>query len=124
MKKEKFIKSMTLYKAINDSCSSLYDVGVDLYESRYAIVDDIDRLKDELFGGYYNEQGVDLINWFIFENEWGTRDWSKYVSFTEGIEMEIEKTRLYGMTDDEGNEVCHNIESLWEYIEKNCKNKK
>ena len=27
---------------------------------------------------HYNEQGVDWVNWFIFENDFGEKDWTKY----------------------------------------------
>lgn len=121
MRKENFEEILTMYKVLSDKLVELYDVGIDLYESRYAIADELDIFKNLAFKGNYNQAGVDLINWFIYDNQWGKRDWSMYENFTEGIEDIIEAPRKYGMTDENGNPVCYDIESLWNYLEKNCK---
>jgi hypothetical protein len=72
---------------------SLYTLGVDLME-----YDDIyHNIITSLIKSIFDEAGKDWIDWYLYERP----------SFNG-------KTNL--ATDENGNEICHNIESLWETV--------
>ena len=74
MKYEIFENLMNTNQKINSKIASLYDVGVDLYESIYAVSDDVYQLFEQSMLIAYTQDGVDLISWFIHENQYGKRN--------------------------------------------------
>ncbi len=72
---------------------------------------------------HYDEEGIDWVNWFIFENDFGEKDWSKYKTFKKSNEeifrsiAGAEKEK-FGARDADGNPIFYSIESTWEYLEK------
>jgi hypothetical protein len=124
-----FINLMLTYKKISDSLSELYNIGFDLYEGKYKIADDLSKMFKASFESHYTTDGIEWIEWFIYENEWGQKDWSKYMSANlktgELIERNYENPSIgYGARDENGNPICYSYESLWEYIENNHSIKK
>lgn len=101
MKYNDFLYVMNLYKKVSDQFSELHDIGIDFFEGKYKLSEDFYYLLNKLFETHYNEHGVDMINWFIFESKYGTNNLIA--------------------TDENGDKICYSIESLHNYIEKNHK---
>ena len=118
-----FKKIIETYKNGMDMISELYDLGFDLIEGRFKLSEIIDKQFHNALELVYDENGIDWINWFIFESDYGTKDYSKIPTYTtndKGIKLLDEsKSDGYGAHDVNGNPICYSIESLWEYIEKN-----
>lgn len=123
MKYEIFENLMNTNQKINSKIASLYDVGVDLYESIYAVSDDVYQLFEQSMLIAYTQDGVDLISWFIHENQYGKRNWNLYKDFAEGIEDIVGTPREHGATDENGNPICYDLPSLHEFLEMNYKRK-
>ena len=101
MKYEQFLKLVMSNKALSDMYSELYDMGFDFFEGKYKLVEHSERITDVTFSLIYDEEGIDWLNWFMYENEYG-----------EGNLI---------ASDKDGNSICYSYESLWEYLEKNHK---
>ncbi len=85
------------YKAFSDKLSELYDLGFDFYEGKFELMSDVEKLFDITIESHYKKEGVDWINWFIYENDYG-------------------KNKLEAKDGDEL--ICYDVKSLHEYIEK------
>jgi len=126
MKYETFLKAITEYRKGLDMVSDLYSIGFDFMEGKYKISEIFNSQFDCLMESHYNEQGVDWVNWFIFENDFGEKDWSKYKTINkkpEDIFKSINggKEDIHGAQDEEGNPIFYSIKSTWEYLEKHNK---
>ena len=97
MQQKEFKKLLKKYKTCSDKLSQLHDLGFDLYEGKFQLMSDIEKLFDITIASHYNEEGVEWINWFIYENDYGKR------------KLEAK---------DNDKPICYDIESLHEYIEK------
>jgi hypothetical protein len=89
------------YKAFSDKISELHDMGFDFYEGKFELMSDVEKMFDIMISTHYNEHGVDWINWFIYENDYGKRKLEAW--------------------DENKNLICQDLESLHEYIEKHHK---
>jgi hypothetical protein len=73
---------------------------------------------------HYTNDGIEWVSWFIFENEWGETDRSKlpvYRKNESGV-MELDLNyNGHAANDENGNPICYDIKSLWEYIEEHHK---
>lgn len=78
---------------IRERSHILHQVGVDLmeYEDLYHSV--LSTFKNASF----KEEGVDWIDWYLYER----------------IDFDNKENAA---TDENGNEICHNINSLWETV--------
>jgi hypothetical protein len=78
---------------ISERSHSLYRLGLDLldYDEPHHKVFSI------LLNSIFKEQGKDWIDWYLYER----------VGFKEDV---------LKATDENGNEICHNIKSLWETV--------
>lgn len=65
MKKEEFIKTINILTKIDDTITKLYDIGVDIVSSPLC---DYGRIADILWTYIYGEEGMDVINWWLYEN--------------------------------------------------------
>lgn len=101
MKYEDFKYIIELYKKTSEEFSELHDIGIDFFEGKYKLSESFYYLTFKTFELFYNDEGVDMISWFIFETEYGTKDLTA--------------------TDKDGNRICYDIESLYNYIESYCK---
>lgn len=86
------------YKALSDKLSELYDLGFDFYEGKFPLMSNVESMFDVMISSSYTEQGVDWINWFIYETDYGKRKLEAW--------------------DENKNPICYDVESLHEYIEK------
>ena len=122
MKYKNFKKLILAYKNLLDSLSELADIGFDLYgEGKYNLMVDIETMLYCQLQESYTEEGVDWVSWFIFESEFGEKDWSKYRTVET---FDSDKDSKYGAFDEDGEPICYNLKSTWKYIEKNHKLKK
>lgn len=105
MKYKTFLKLIMTYKKAEDTNSKWYEFGIDLHEGEYPIAPYLYDLMMAGFETTYNKKGIDWIDWFIFENEYGNK-----VS-EDG----------FGAHDKDENSIAHSYESLWELLEKDYK---
>lgn len=97
MKFEAFTKVIELLKGYQEKEGIIYKQGLDLYSFNEQLHETISIL----FGSIYGKDGLDTLEWWCYDNEWGTK----------GLTM----------TDQEGNLLCQTIEELHQYLEKNKK---
>jgi len=64
--KESFIKTINKYKQFIDTSNKLYDLGIDLCEG--VISDSIDTIFDAWLVEFLNEEDIDTIYWWLFED--------------------------------------------------------
>lgn len=112
MEYKNFLALIMNFKKILENTSELRDIGFDLYEGKYKLVENIEQIFITSISCFYNEEGIDWINWYIYENDFGNYDWNKY-NKTDKIE--------YPATDENGNPICYSFESLYNHIEENHK---
>ena len=107
------------YRKFSENTHELYQVGVDLHEGKYAIINYVDALLYTAIESHYGEEGLNWVTWFIFESNWGNRDWSLYDSYNEKGEIVNKKGEIRsGAHDENGKPICYSLESLYEYLEK------
>jgi hypothetical protein len=80
-------------KKVSERTHSLYKLGIDLmdYDEEYH------KTITTLFNSIFEEEGYDWISWYLYERD----------AF-DG--------KVLSATDADGNEICHNIESLWDTV--------
>ena len=124
MKLEEFEKIVKNYREGSDMVSELYSIGFDLFEGKYKLSDAIYSLFISSLESHYTSGGIDWVTWFIFENEWGKKEWSKVPSYNEdsGIVKDVSNDNIYGATDENGSPICYDIPSLWRYLENGYRN--
>ncbi len=66
MDKESFIKTINKYKQFIDTSDKLNDLGIDLCEG--PITDSIDAIFDAWLTEFLNEEDIDIIYWWLFED--------------------------------------------------------
>lgn len=113
MKYKDFLTLIMTNKKLGEDLSELHDIGFDFFEGKYQIMGHIERIVNTAFGTHYDEDGVEWINWFMYESDYGQKDWSKY--------DDSESKSIYGARDKDGNPICYSYETLWEYVEANHK---
>ena len=120
MKLEHFEKLLNEYRKASDMISELYDIGFDLMEGKYKLSDSLYHLFISSLESHYTDDGIDWVTWFIYENDWGEKDWNimpLYKRNEDGITELVMDSERHGATDENGNSICHDIPSLWQYIE-------
>lgn len=123
---EEFLGILMPYKKLNDEFSELYQMGFDFLEGKYLLEESISRIVDTALSSHYTVEGVDWINWFMFENEYGQRDWSKlpvYDAKTGKIIEDADPMKAYGAKDENGNPICYSFETTYEFVKQYLKNK-
>jgi len=125
MSYEEFLKILMSYKKISEDISELYDIGFDLLEGKYRMSDNVYIMFEACLKSHYTEEGVDWINWFIFENDWGQKDWSKYptIDSETGKIIESDPVKSYGAHDENGKPICFSFESTYEFVKQYLKYK-
>jgi len=116
---EQFLKLMLGYKKICEDINELYDIGVDLLEGKYKIADNVSSLFISAIKSHYNDIGAEWVEWFIFENDWGTKDWTRYPTYDMKTGNRIEG--IHGAIDADGNPIAYSYETLYELLEKDYK---
>lgn len=124
---EKFTQIIEIHKDFREKTNALYDAGVDMLEGKYELSTPFHKVFDYLIASHYEKEGIDWIEWFMYESEYGEKDWSERPTYIINEKGEMEKTddrSKYGAHDENDNPICYDIKSLYEYIEANYKIKK
>ncbi len=84
-------------KKTNKMFRKLENIGFSFLANRkFPLWEQHDKLFDITISSHYTDMGVDWINWFVYENDFGKG----------------------GLTaNDRGNPICYDLKSLHEYIE-------
>lgn len=98
MKYESFENLMLTYKQALADMEALHEIGVDLSEGRYDIMGHFYNLFNQTMGIHYNPQGVDWIDWYIFETDWQQK--KNYEAYNEKREL-----------------IAQDLRGLWELLE-------
>ena len=98
--------------------TELMKLGVDMLD----LFDPYDEIVNVLIKEIYGEKGLDWFSWFCYESEFGQKDWTKvptYIKNDEGTLTKIYEAgeQRHGATDEEGNPICYDWESLHLYLE-------
>ena len=94
MKYENFLKVITAIEKQDNLVSALYDLKVDLIDW----TDPYSSIIGELIKEIYGEEGVDWFNWYCYERNFGKHELDAW--------------------DENGEPICYDVKSLWEYLEK------
>lgn len=121
MKYKNFLTILMNYKKCQEKITELYDIGFNIFDGKYELISNIEPIIDASFNSIYNEDGVDWINWFIYENEYGKKDWSDTPIFKDGELIERDPVDSYGAKDKDGNPIAYSYESLYNMLEKDYK---
>jgi len=123
MKYEIFLRLIMTYKKAEENARQWHEFGIDLHEGKYPIAPYLYDIMEAGFESTYNEDGIDWISWFIFENEYGHKAWGDIKSMREmedGTTKEVESDGI-GARDKDGKPIAYSYESLWELLEKDYK---
>jgi hypothetical protein len=116
---EQFEKLLLNYRQFADNVYEISEIGFNLHEGKYPIVDHVETMLNTCIESHYGEEGVQWVEWFILESNWGDRDWSLYDSYNEKGEIVNKKGEIRsGAHDENGEPICYSLESLYEYLEK------
>lgn len=123
---EEFLGVLMPYKKLNEDFSELYQMGFDFLEGKYKLEESASKIVDGFLNSHFTEEGIDWINWFMFENEWGTKDWSRLPVLDKdgNLIIEADPMEAYGAKDENGNPICFSFESTYEFVKQYLKNKK
>lgn len=126
MEYQHFITLLLGYKKFSEDMSSLYEIGFDLSEGKFNLAHPIELMLGAAIQSHYGDKGWDWVSWFIWESHYGTKDFSEgptYGSNEDGTTYEIEDRHSdgFGAHDADGKPICYSFDSLWEYLEKECK---
>ncbi|PIR80446.1 MAG: hypothetical protein COU25_00010 [Candidatus Levybacteria bacterium CG10_big_fil_rev_8_21_14_0_10_35_13] len=124
MKYADFLKLIKTYQQLYNNFNELYAIGFDFTDGKYKLEPDMDFLFQTILSAYYTEEGIDWINWFIYENEFGKKDWSKLNVYDMNgtVIPDADAAKAYGACDKDGNPICHTIKATWKYVEQFKKN--
>jgi hypothetical protein len=101
MTKEEFTEVLRLYKKYVDNTTELAKIGLNLDDSEYPLNVYVEKMLFTFIQAIYNEEGADWISWFIYENEYGNKGVAAW--------------------DKDNTPICYSIDSLYDYLEQNCK---
>jgi hypothetical protein len=115
---------MSTYKKISEDLSELHSIGLDFFEGKYKISELSYSLFLSSFKSHYTEEGIEWIDWFIFEADWGQKDFSKTPVYlpdlTGDFTRPVLKERGWGAQKD-GKPIAYSYQSLWELLEEDYK---
>lgn len=103
-------------KKYDEKITKLYDHGIDLINFN----DDLQKIIADLLIEIYGKYGYEWISWFCYDNNFGEpidKGNIKYYKKQDDKLIEIEKPEHQAI-DEKGNPICHDIKSLWKYVEK------
>lgn len=115
MEYKDFLMIIMANKKFEEELSELNSLGFDFFEGKYKLADLNYKIFNCSLGCHYTNEGMEWIYWFIYESDYGQKDWSKIKTFGD------DKNTPYGAVDENGNPICYSYESLWKYLEENHK---
>jgi hypothetical protein len=125
MEYEDFLGILMSYKKLRDDFSELFSMGFDFLEGKYKLEENVARIFDATLNSHFTEEGVEWIHWFVYENEWGEKDWSRIPTWDRetGKLIERDPVETYGAKDENGNPICYSFESTWDLVKNHLKSK-
>jgi len=121
-----FLRTMLTYKKLNEDLSELHDIGIDFFEGKYRLSELSYHLFLCVFESHYTKEGIKWIEWFIFEGDWGYKDFSTTPTYIRDYNGDFTKQDptdepKWGARDSDGNPIAYSYESLWELLERDYK---
>ncbi len=101
MKYEVFFNIIETYKKGSEMLSELNDMGFDFFEGKYQLSNVMYEQLQHSIRGFYGEEGLEWVEWYIFDREYGKDDLSA--------------------SDENGNKICETLEDIFLYLEKQHK---
>jgi hypothetical protein len=120
MKYKNFESLLLSYKNLWNKLNELEELGFDLYEGKFKLIEDIENMLYTSLKNEYNKEGVDWISWFIFENDFGKKDWS--ISKIINEDKKTKKSK-YGAFNEKGKPIFYSMKNTWKILEKEYKKK-
>ena len=123
MEYKDFLAILMTYKKLMEDFRELHSMGFNFLDGKYNLDENVSRMLDATLNSHFTKQGVDWINWFIWENEWGEKDWSKIPvwDMETGKLIEKDPVEAYGAKDENGKPICYSFESTWELVKNHLK---
>jgi hypothetical protein len=118
MEYKKFLKFILAHKRFNDDIHDLYTIGFDLMEGKYNLTKPVNEIFETTILSHYDKNGLDWVEWFIYKFEYGEKVWKTKEG--HAVLVDVDKNDGYGTHDENGNPICYDYKSLWEYLEKEC----
>jgi hypothetical protein len=121
MEYKEFLRVILSYRKLQRNLEELRGIGFNLIDGTFNLAETIDEMLEGALRASYTDEGVDWIMWFIYENEYGEKDWSIHPSYKRTEDGEIELTHeagevRHGATDENGEPICYSFESTWEFV--------
>ena len=116
MEYDDFLKVITTLKEERDKFEKINDLKIGLID----FVDPYHVVIDILMRNIYGEEAFDWFGWFCYENDFGNKDWSnvKFRMDKDGEVTDISDDEvIHPASDKDGNPICYDFRSLWEYME-------
>jgi len=73
MEYEDFLGILMPYKKLMEDFRELYSMGFNFMDGKYELENNVSRMFDAALNSHFTEEGVEWINWFVYENDWGKR---------------------------------------------------
>jgi hypothetical protein len=125
MEYKDFLQLLMPYQKMQSDFDELHSMGFDFLEGKYRLEENAGRIISAALDSLFTEEGVDWINWFMYENDWGQKDWSRIPKIDkDGKIVERDPVEAYGAKDENGKPICYSFESTWEYVKQYLKNGK
>jgi hypothetical protein len=113
MEYREFLTNLMTFKKLTEDLSELHDIGFDFFEGKYRLATHIESMMVNTFNSHYTKEGVEWIEWFIYEADYGMKDFSSSPSYEKNEDGEVR----WGARDEDGTPICYSYESLYEYIQ-------
>ena len=120
MEYKNFLEILLTYQKFQRQTSELNDMGFDFFEGKYDLYPTVEAMFQSALNVLFTKEGVEWIEWFIYENEWGTKDWSEYKSYEDREQLTNPKN-TYGAFNENGEPICYSHESLWDHVKQYLK---
>jgi len=122
MEYEDFLGILMPYKKLMEDFSELYSMGFNFMDGKYKLEDNVAKMFDAALNSHFTEEGIEWIHWFVYENDWGEKDWSIYKVYnSQGELTDRDPMEAYGAKDENGKPICHSFESTWELVKNHLK---
>lgn len=79
-------------------------------------------ILDTALNSNFTPAGVEWIHWFMYEADYGTKDFSRLPTYQRNSEGKlvlvhaIDEVR-WGAHDENGKPICYSFESPWDYVQ-------
>lgn len=109
---ENFLKVILAQKKMEEQVKAAYKLKIDLLD----FVDDYANITAVLIEEVYGKEGYEWYSWFCWETDYGTKDWSNKKRLVDGMLVDRDDDP-FGARDKDGNPICYDFKSTWEYLE-------